>query len=123
MGESIRLLIVDDHDQVRRELAARLSRRLNLQVVGQASQAEEAMRLTAELQPDVILLDSQMSQGLAICRKIVEKHPAARILVLGSFADEGERQAAYAAGAAGYMPKDIPSGELMRGIEALHAGS
>ena len=119
MKESIRLLIVDDHEQVRRELATKLFRHLNLQVVGWADRGDAALRLVAELQANVVLLDAQMAEGLAICRAIMKQQPETKVVVLTSYADERERQEAHRAGAAAYLLKDIPSEELLRRVETL----
>ncbi|MBI5878747.1 MAG: response regulator transcription factor [Chloroflexi bacterium] len=121
MNENIRLLIVDSHQQVRRELAAKLFRRLNPQVVGWADAKDAALRLLSETQAHVVLLDAQIVDSFAICQALVEQQPATKIVVLTSYADEQEKQKAYQSGASAYLLKTIPSEELLSCIEALYA--
>ena len=116
----IRVLIVEDHDKVRREMAARLGGEPDLELVGAAAPGEEAVAMVQHGRPDVILLGLGMKaeRGLDICRKVAAIAPEARILVLTSYEDEAEKQEAYRAGACGYLLKDLHSRDLILAIEA-----
>ena len=115
----IRVLIVEEHDKVRREMAARLGNEVHLELVGAAAPGEEAVAMVQRGRPDVILLGLGMKaeRGLDICRKVAAIAPEARILVLTSYEDEAEKQEAYRAGACGYLLKDLHSRDLIRAIE------
>jgi DNA-binding NarL/FixJ family response regulator len=115
----VRVLIVEEHDKVRREMAVRLGNEVHLELVGAAVPGEEAVAMVQRAQPDVILLGLGMKaeRGLDICRKVAALVPEARILVLTSYEDEAEKQEAYRAGACGYLLKDLHSRDLIRAIE------
>jgi DNA-binding NarL/FixJ family response regulator len=115
----IRVLIVEDHDKVRREMAARLGSEPDLELVGAAAPGEEAVAMVQGGRPDVILLGLGMQRGtgLETCRKVAAIAPEARILVLTSYEDEAEKQEAYRAGACRYLLKDLHSRDLIRAIE------
>ncbi len=115
----VRVLIVEEHDKVRRELAARLGSEPDLELVGAAAPGEKAVAMVGHSRPDVILLGLGMKaeRGLETCRKVATIAPEARILVLTSYEDEAEKQEAYRAGACRYLQKDLHSRELIRAIE------
>jgi DNA-binding NarL/FixJ family response regulator len=115
----VRVLIVEDHDKVRREMAARLGSEPDLELVGAAALGEEAVAMVQGGRPDVILLGLGMraERGLETCRKVAAIAPEARILVLTSYEDEAEKREAYRAGACGYLLKDLHSRDLIRAIE------
>ncbi len=116
----VRVLIVEEHDKVRRELAARLGSEPDLELIGAAAPGEKAVAMVGHSRPDVILLGLGMraERGLETCRKVATIAPEARILVLTSYEDEAEKQEAYRAGACRYLLKDLHSRELIRAIEA-----
>ena len=120
----IRVLIVEEHDKVRREMAARLGGEPDLELVGASAPGEEAVGMVRRGRPDVILLGLGMraESGLETCRKVAAIAPDARILVLTSYEDETEKQEAYRAGACRYLLKDLHSRELIRAIEAPRIG-
>ena len=115
----VRVLIVEEHDKVRREMATRLGSEPDLELVGAAAPDEEAVAMVQRARPDVILLGLGMraERGLETCRKVAALAPEARILVLTSYEDEAERLEAYRAGACRYLLKDLHSRELIRAIE------
>jgi DNA-binding NarL/FixJ family response regulator len=121
----VRVLIVEEHDKVRREMAVRLGNEVHLELVGAAVPGEEAVAMVQRAQPDVILLGLGMKaeRGLDICRKVAAIAPEARILVLTSYEDEAEKREAYRAGACRYFLKDLHSRDLIRAIEAPRIAS
>lgn len=116
-----RLLIIDDRETVRQALEDRLSHAPEIELVGAAGSAEEGMEAVRTLAPDVVLLEIKMADGsgLDACRRIVEAAPSSHVIVLTSYMDEAERQAAFRAGAASYVLKDIDSQRLIRAIESV----
>jgi NarL family two-component system response regulator LiaR len=118
MNEIIRILVVDDHTVVRDGLNALLSAEPGMQVVGAAADGVEAVRLAKELKPDVILLDLVMPRmdGVQATVEIKKDNPAARILVLTSFAENHQVFSAIKSGAIGYLMKDTSSDELIQAI-------
>jgi len=122
MTETIRVLIVDDHTVVRDGLQALLSVEPGMQVVGSAADGIEAVRLARELNPDVILLDLVMPRmdGVQAINEIKRNDPAARILVLTSFAENHQVFSAIKSGAMGYIMKDTSADELIRSIRDTH---
>jgi len=114
----IRVLIVEEHDKVRREMAARLGSEPDLELVGAAAPGEEALAMVQRGQPDVILLGLGMKaeRGLETCHKVAALMPEARILVLTTYEKEAERREAYQAGACRYLLKDLHSLKLIRAI-------
>ncbi|SEM72059.1 response regulator [Nonomuraea pusilla] len=124
MTTLIRLLIVDDHPIVRDGLRAVLGREPDLEIAGEAGDGEEAVRLTARLAPDVVLLDLRMPglAGVAAIRALRaagEGEPP-RVLVLTTF--DTDVLPALEAGADGYLLKDAPPEELARAVRATHRG-
>lgn len=121
---NIRILIVDDHVVVRQGLAAMLTPRNGMEVVGKAANGREAVRLEQELTPDVIIMDLLMPEmdGLEATTAIKEQNPEARILILTSFGEEDRAAAIMAAGAFGYLLKDSGANELMQAIHSIHSG-
>jgi len=124
MSTAIRLVIVDDHSVVREGLRAFLRLQEGIDVVGEAAGADEAIRVAAAASPDVVLLDLVMpdGDGVGAIRRLLEVAPGARVLVLTSFADDAQIFAATAAGAAGYLLKDVDPAALADAIRDVHAG-
>lgn len=124
MNKTIRILIADDHSVVRAGLRALLERQGHFRVVAEASNGEEAVKLTLETRPDVAVLDIRMSgiSGIEACRQIVEKMPSCRVVMLTSYAEDELVMAAIQAGATGYVLKRIGDNELVQSIERVSRG-
>lgn len=120
--DTIRILLVDDHQVVREGLRRMLEIEADLTVVGEAGGAKEALTQVEALSPEVILMDIKMPEmdGIELTRKIKEKCPSCNIIMLTLY-DEYLTQA-IEAGAKGYLLKDIHRDELLRAIRAVHEG-
>jgi DNA-binding NarL/FixJ family response regulator len=120
----ITVLVVDDHQLVRAGLTVLLQTAPDLEVVGQAADGEQALLLARDLQPDVVLMDLSMPvlDGVAATRRLLAEQPAARVVVLTSFAETARVHQALAAGAIGYLLKDCDPQELMAGVRAAAQG-
>ncbi|HSJ53145.1 MAG TPA: response regulator transcription factor [Anaerolineae bacterium] len=120
----IRVLLVDDHAVVRSGLSAFLLAFDDLELVGEASSGEEAVRLCGRLQPDVVLMDLVMPgmDGAQATRAIRETCPAIQVIALTSFKEKELVEGAMAAGAIGYLLKNVSADELARAIREAHAG-
>ena len=120
----IRVMVVDDHDMVRRGLAAFLKVQADLELVGEANGGEEAVRLCEQLHPDVVLMDLVMPRmdGAAATRAIRERCPEIQVIALTSFKEKELVEGALQAGAIGYLLKNISSDELADAIREAHAG-
>lgn len=119
-----RILLVDDHPLVREGLRARLSQTPDIEVVGEAGDAEQAFARVAMLQPDLVLMDVGMKQvnGIVLTAQLREKHPALRVLMLSMYDNPEYVHRALAAGAKGYVLKEAPSEEIVEAILAVVAG-
>jgi two-component system, NarL family, response regulator LiaR len=124
MAETIRIMIADDHAIVRKGLCALIASEPGMQVVGEAANGEDAIRQARALQPDIILLDMLMPRknGLEAIQAILAENPAARILVLTSFADDDRVFPAIKAGALGYLLKDASPQQLLQAITDVFHG-
>ena len=122
--DSIGVLLVDDHEVVRRGIGALLATEDSISVVGQAADGEEAIAQTAELEPDVILMDLEMPGigGIEAIKRIVDSDPEAKILVLTSFAADDKVLPAIKAGASGYLLKDTGPEDLVEAIQHVDRG-
>ncbi|MFQ5399083.1 MAG: response regulator [Anaerolineae bacterium] len=124
MSKPIRILIADDHAVVRKGLRAILAVCEDLQLVGEATDGNEAVTLAGELQPDVILMDLEMphKDGIEAIQDIVKSNHEARILVLTSFSEDDRVFASIKAGAQGYLLKDSTTEDLLQAIRSVHLG-
>lgn len=118
------MLLVDDHDDFRRGLAALLAATPTVEVVGHAEDGRAAVTLALDLQPDVILMDLQMPglNGVEATARIVQSSPHIGVLVLTMMEDEESVFAAVRAGARGYLLKGARRSEIVRSIEAVGSG-
>ena len=120
----IRVILVDDHEMVRMGLAAYLSTEDDIEVVAEAASGEEGVKLTAELAPDVVLMDLVMDgmDGVEATRRIREICPSAKVIVLTSFIDDEKVYPVIEAGAFSYLLKTSRAAEIVRAIRAAAAG-
>jgi DNA-binding NarL/FixJ family response regulator len=120
----IRLMLVDDHSMVRMGLATILGVEKDLKVVAEAEDAEQAVALFREHQPDITLMDARMpgASGVEALQRIRAEFPEARVIMLTTFDLEETVYAALEAGAAGYLLKSVRRAELIEGIRRAHAG-
>lgn len=122
--EKIRLLIVDDHAIVRKGITMFLNTEATIQIVGEAVDGVDAVCQAEQLQPDVILMDIVMPKqdGIETIIELRKRLPAAKIIILSNFNDEGRVSAAIKAGAHGYLLKDADGEMLLRAIHAVKKG-
>ena len=121
---NIRIVIADDHTVLRAGLRKLLDEQPDIEVIGEANDGNEAITVTAELIPDVLLLDISMPilGGMDVIRTIKAKMPKVAILVLTMYEDEGHFIQALKAGASGYIPKKAADTELIAAIRAVNRG-
>jgi DNA-binding NarL/FixJ family response regulator len=121
---SIRLLLADDQPLMRTGFRMILEETDDIDIVGEARDGTEAVRLTGELKPDVILMDVRMPgvDGIEATRQIVARNAAARILILTTFDLDEYAFSALRAGASGFVLKDVPLDELARAIRSVASG-
>lgn len=124
MTDPVRLLIADDHPIVRAGFEGMLAEMPDLEVVGEAENGEEAVRLAERLRPDVVLMDLRMPvvDGVEATNRIKEGDPSANVLVLTTYDSDADILRAIEAGATGYLLKDTPREELFRAIRAAARG-
>ncbi|SOD58157.1 two component transcriptional regulator, LuxR family [Streptomyces zhaozhouensis] len=124
MADAIRVLIVDDHQVVRRGLRTFLEVQDDIEVVGEAADGAAGVAAAAELRPDVILMDVKMpgTDGVEALGRLRERGSDARVLVVTSFTERRTVVPALRAGAAGYVHKDIDPDALAGAIRSVHAG-
>ncbi|MFJ4683637.1 response regulator [Streptomyces sp. NPDC091377] len=124
MGDAIKVLLVDDHQVVRRGLRTFLEIQDDIQVVGEAADGAEGVARAEELRPDVILMDVKMPgmDGVEALRKLRELDHPARVLIVTSFTEQRTVVPALRAGATGYVYKDVDPEALAGAIRSVHAG-
>jgi NarL family two-component system response regulator LiaR len=123
-SSSIRVMIVDDHTMVRRGLEAFLKAKADLELVGEARDGCEALRVCEQVQPDVILMDLVMPSmgGADATRAIRERWPQVQVIALSSFDEKELVQEALQAGAISYLLKNVSVDDLAEAIRAAYAG-
>lgn len=121
----MRVMIVDDHEVVRLGLSDLLTRQPGWQVVAEAGTVAQALQQADEHTPDVVLMDIRLGQdsGIEACREIVKNHPATKVIMLTSFADDELLVKAISAGAAGYILKHASSDRLIEAIQGAIDGN
>jgi len=121
MSQPVRILIVDDQSLFRRALSTLLSVEPEFEIVGDASNGEEAIAMAAKLQPDVILMDLRMPMldGVAATQRIRSSLPHCQVIVLTTFDDDKAVFEGLKAGAVGYLLKDASTDDLFRAIAWL----
>ena len=120
----IRIVLADDHAVMRRGLRLVLLEQEDFQVVGEASDGREAVRLAETLQPDVMVLDISMPglNGIEAARQISAKHPNTALVVLSMHSDEGYILRALKAGVRGYLLKESPESDFIQAIHCVSQG-
>jgi DNA-binding NarL/FixJ family response regulator len=125
-GGPLRVVLVDDHEMVVAGIKAMLAPfQGRIRVVGEAIGADRAVEVVASLTPDIVLCDVRMHgvSGLDLCRKLRERDPNCKVVLLSVYDDEQYLFQALRAGASGYLLKQITSDELVRQLELAHTGA
>jgi DNA-binding NarL/FixJ family response regulator len=119
-----RILLVDDHEVVRLGLKSLLERHPQFDIVGEASNAREALEAVANLHPDVVVMDIRLpgTSGIEACEDITSRYPDTRVLMLTSYAEDEMLFSAIRAGASGYVLKQIGGDELIHALERVASG-
>jgi two-component system response regulator DevR len=122
--QTLRILVVDDHEVVRQGLVSLLDRREGFQVVAQAGTVAEAIEQAHRFQPDIVILDVRLPDGSGIeaCREIRSDLPKTRVIMLTSYPDEEAVLSAIVAGASGYLLKQIRARDLVAAIQTVGHG-
>ena len=120
----VRIVLIDDHAILRQGLRSLLERERDLQVVGEASSAGEALAVVERARPSVVLLDMKLSpaadnDGLGLCARLTKLYPGLSVLVLSTFVDDALVVSAIQHGACGYVVKDVDTLELVRSIRLV----
>jgi len=124
MTGTVRVLVADDQRVVREGLGTLLALLDGVEVVGAAADGEEAVALALEFQPDVVLMDLRMPRcdGVEATRRLHERAPNVKVLILTTYADDRSVIDALRAGARGYLTKDAGAQEIQRALEQLSQG-
>ncbi len=122
--QPIRVMLVDDHEVVRRGLQAILDRNPALRVVGEANTVATAVKEAAQVHPDVVVMDLRLPDGSGItaCREIRDAQPDVKVLIMTSYVDKDALFSAVLAGAAGYVLKDLDTAAIQRAIVTVGRG-
>jgi RNA polymerase sigma factor (sigma-70 family) len=123
MGKT-RILIADDHGIVRKGLRLQLEQDERFEVVGEATDGREAVRMAEELKPDVVIIDIAMPSlnGIEATRQVVKRNPAIGVMILSMHSDESYIARALGAGAKGYLLKDTADVDLFRAVQVVAQG-
>jgi two-component system response regulator DevR len=120
----IPVALVDDHALVRLGLKTLINDESDMEIVGEAANAEEALHMVEKVHPRVVLMDIRLpgEGGVEAARKIILRFPESKVVILTSFADEELVMSAIRAGVSGYLLKEVGNEEVLRGIRAAAAG-
>ncbi|WP_453991666.1 response regulator [Bacillus nitroreducens] len=120
----IKVLFVDDHEMVRIGVSSYLSAQPDIEVIGEADDGKVAVDLALELRPDIILMDLVMKEmdGIEATRRIIEKWPEAKIIIVTSFIDDEKVYPALEAGATSYMLKTSKASEIAEAVRKTYHG-
>ena len=123
-GPAIRVFLLDDHEIVRQGIAALLDTQPDIEVVGEAGTAAEALVRIPPLKPDVAVLDVRLpdGDGVSVCRELRQMLPQMACLMLTSYADDEALFESVMAGAAGYVIKEVRGGDLVHAIRTVASG-
>jgi len=121
---SIRVVLADDHTLVRSALARLIEREEGMLVVGESEDGREALRMVAELKPDLVVMDVTMPEmnGIDATRRIIDEVPGVRVLALSAYTDRRFVTAMLEAGAGGYLRKDCDSEEFLHAVRRVAGG-
>jgi DNA-binding NarL/FixJ family response regulator len=124
LGNAVRVFLLDDHEIVRRGVKELLESEGDLEVVGEAGTAADALARIPPTRPDVAVLDVRLpdGDGVQVCREIRSAHPEVHCLMLTSFADDEALFQAIMAGASGYVLKQIKGADVVEAVRAVAAG-
>ena len=123
-AHSLRLLVVDDHEGVRKGLVDLLDRREGFEVVAEAGTVAEALEAARRFKPDLVVMDVRLPDGSGVeaCREIRSEFPETRVVMLTSYPDEEAVLSAIIAGASGYLLKQIRARDLISALETVGRG-
>jgi two-component system response regulator DevR len=123
-GRTVRIFLLDDHEVVRRGLRDLLSEEPDIEIIGEAGRADEALTQIIALRPDVAVLDARLQDGsgIEVCRQVRSENPDIACLILTSFDDEDALFTAIMAGASGYVLKQIRGAALVEAVRRVAAG-
>ena len=121
---TVRILIADDHGIVRKGLRLQLEQNKQFQVVGEANDGREAVRMAEELAPDIVIMDIAMPNlnGIQATTQMVKKNPQIGVIILSMYSDETYLTRTLAAGAKGYLLKDNADEDLQKAVESVAQG-
>jgi RNA polymerase sigma factor (sigma-70 family) len=122
---SIRVLLADDHGVVRKGLRFLLERQPDMEIVGEAADGREAVRLAETANPDIVIMDIAMPllNGIEATAQMVKRNPAIAVIILSVHSDEDYLLSSLNAGAKGYLLKDSAEVDLVRAIQAVRKGT
>jgi len=123
--DKIRILLVDDHTVVRKGIRALLEQEPDMEIVGEAADGLRGVQACLDNEPDVVILDMALPllSGVEVSRKILEKHPETRILILSMYDDEEYIMDSFKVGVSGYILKDVVVSDLVAAVRSVYRGS
>ena len=124
-GARLRILLADDNKPFRQRVRKLLRNTPDVELVGEAGDGEEAVRLAGELKPDIVIMDVVMPRlnGVEATRQVTSELPSAKVIALSLHGDDGFRRAMLEAGASAYLLKDNVGHELIKALRSVTAGA